>query len=207
MGELRWVLLVIGAVVIAAVYAYSRSRQSSDQSSGSRHEPVLGDAELDDSSAVPDAPVETTASIEPPVPEKIVAIRLLSRDRRGFPAEQLVLALRGAGLRHGQFGIFHAHPESSPQQTTFSVASLTEPGSFDLSNLKTGRYPGVSLFLALPGPLDGITAFDQMMETARGLAHELEGDLSDEQGSTLSVQRERYLREEIIQFQHGDARI
>jgi hypothetical protein len=31
----------------------------------------------------------------------------------------------------------------------------------------------------------------------------LNGDLLDESGSTLSIQRERYLREEVIQFQHG----
>jgi cell division protein ZipA len=117
----------------------------------------------------------------------------------------LVLALRSAELRHGQFGIFHAHPEGSPDVTVFSVASLTEPGSFDLTALKTGRYPGVSLFMALPGPLDGVTAFDRMVACARQLASDLDGELSDEQGSTLSVQRQRYLREEVIHFQHGAA--
>ncbi len=203
MGELRWVLLALGAVLLAAVYAYTRSRQSAGSSAPARREPVLGQPGLADEAA---EPAEPEPPVEPPPPEKIVAIRLLSRERQGFPAERLVLALRSAGLRHGQFGIFHAHPDNSPQQTVFSVASLTEPGSFDLSNLKNGRYAGVSLFLALPGPLDGVAAFDQMMETARGLAQELDGDLSDEQGSTLSVQRERYLREEIIQFQHGDRR-
>ena len=206
MGELRWVLLALGVILLAAVYAYSRRRQSTGASRAARREPVLGEPGLAGEATEADDPVLPQAAVEPSPPEKIVAIRLLSRERQGFPAERLVLALRGAGLRHGQFGIFHAHPEDSPQQTVFSVASLTEPGSFDLSNLKAGRYPGVSLFLALPGPLDGVTAFDQMMETARGLAQELEGDLSDEQGSTLSVQRERYLREEIIQFQHGDSR-
>lgn len=205
MGELRWVLLGIGVLLLVAVYAYSRSRQSSDDSVRGRREPVLGDTGLNDE---PEEPAESMDAPpgEPSAPEKIVAIRLLSRDQKGFPAERLVLAMRSAGLRHGQFGIFHAHPDGAPRQTVFSVASLTEPGSFDLSNLKAGRYPGVSLFLALPGPLDGVSAFDQMMETARDLANELDGDLSDEQGSTLSVQRERYLREEIIQFQHGDTR-
>jgi len=203
MGELRWVLLGLGVVLLAAVYAYSRLRRSSAPDEPARREPMLGGAESGHDSEEHDEPGK---ALPPSAPEKIVAIRLLSRERQGFPAERLVLALRGAGLRHGQFGIFHAHPDGAPQHTVFSVASLTEPGSFDLSSLKTGRYPGVSLFLALPGPLDGVVAFDQMMETARNLAHELEGDLSDEQGSTLSVQRERYLREEIIQFQHGEAR-
>ena len=40
-----------------------------------------------------------------------------------------------------------------------------------------------------------------MMAAARALAQSLDGELLDESGSTLSIQRERYLREEIIQFQ------
>ena len=84
----------------------------------------------------------------------------------------------------------------------FSVASLVEPGSFDLTRLKTERFPGVSLFVALPGAGDGVAAFDDMLSTAHGLAIKLDGELLDEQGSRLSVQRERYLREEVIQFQH-----
>jgi FtsZ-interacting cell division protein ZipA len=42
-----------------------------------------------------------------------------------------------------------------------------------------------------------------MMQAARALAQTLDGELLDESGSTLSIQRERYLREEIIQFQHS----
>jgi FtsZ-interacting cell division protein ZipA len=45
-----------------------------------------------------------------------------------------------------------------------------------------------------------------MVTTARALAVGLNGDLVDEQGSTLSIQRERYLREEVIQFQHRQGR-
>jgi cell division protein ZipA len=57
------------------------------------------------------------------------------------------------------------------------------------------------LFLVLPGPVEGAEAFDLMMEAARAIAQSLGGELLDETGSTLSIQRERYIREEIIQFQ------
>lgn len=86
------------------------------------------------------------------------------------------------------------------------MASLTEPGSFDLTRLRNDSFPGVSLFMGLPGPMDGVVAFDAMVATARSIAAQLEGDLVDEQGSTLSIQRERYLREEVIQFQHRQGR-
>ena len=41
-----------------------------------------------------------------------------------------------------------------------------------------------------------------MMNTARILSKSLNADVLDESGSTLSIQRERYIREEIIEYQH-----
>ena len=130
---------------------------------------------------------------------KIIAIRLMARKGK-FPADKLILALREAGLRHGQFGIFH-RPGSDELAPEFSVANLTEPGSFDLTRVKIDYYPGVSIFMMLPGPDDDVEAFDDMLTTSRSLADKLDGELLDEQGSSLSMQRERYLREEVVQFQ------
>ena len=62
---------------------------------------------------------------------------------------------------------------------------------------------GISLFLILPGPVEGAEAFDMMMAAARAVAQALNGELLDESGSTLSIQRERYMREEVIQFEHS----
>jgi len=84
----------------------------------------------------------------------------------------------------------------------FSVASLTSPGSFDLSDLANTQIPGLSMFMVLPGSGDPVERFDAMLETARSLAHELGVDLFDEKGSSWSVQRERFLREEMIQYRH-----
>ena len=72
----------------------------------------------------------------------------------------------------------------------------------DLDNIREQSIPGISLFLVLPGPIDGVEAFDMMMEAARAIAQSLDGELLDESGSSLSIQRERYMREEIVQFTH-----
>ena len=209
MAELRWGLLVFGIAVLAVVYLYSRFKPSIDDriaSISARKEPKIGDIvpndpgdadEAEDLSSEP-VPVELSDIVS----KKIVAIRLMARDSGGFAADELILALREHGLKHGQFGIFHRPDPEDEDQTEFSVASLVEPGSFDLSRLKKDYYPGVSIFLALPGPADGVEAFDGMVNTARALAKQLDGELLDEQGSTLSLQRQRYLREEVVQFQH-----
>ena len=105
-------------------------------------------------------------------------------------------------MRHGQFGIFHRHDGNDEDKVIFSAASLVEPGSFDLANIKDQEIPGISLFMVLPGPVDGAAGFDLMMTAARALSQSLNAELLDESGSTLSIQRERYLREEIIQYEH-----
>ena len=138
------------------------------------------------------------------VPQKIVTLRLIGHEKNPFKGDELVLSMRGIGLRHGKFGIFHRYDGNDESRTIFSAASLVEPGSFDLANIKDQRIPGISLFLVLPGPVDSVEAFDLMMAAARALTQTLDGELLDESGSSLSIQRERYMREEIIQFQHSN---
>ena len=59
--------------------------------------------------------------------------------------------MRAAGLKHGRYGIFHKHESDVSEEPMFSVASLTEPGSFDLTKLADTKIPGMSFFMVLPG--------------------------------------------------------
>jgi cell division protein ZipA len=212
MDGLRWLLLLFGLLVIAGVYLYSRREKTMSQrdseSSSARVEPKLedaagpghdaGDAMVDEDDLADD---EEAAPQVDSRPQKIVTLRLVGRHKHPFQGDELILSMRGIGLRHGKFGIFHRYDGNDENRTIFSAASLVEPGSFDLANIKDQKIPGISLFLVLPGPVDGVEAFDLMMAAARALAQTLDGELLDETGSTLSIQRERYLREEIIQYQ------
>lgn len=223
MDGLRWLLLVSGIVVIVGIYLYGR-RTASGQAGDAgdrRVEPQLspgfdeGDAGVVDSlDEEPSDPVDLDDEpmlveddeprVEPqPAPQKIVTLRIVAKDRGAFRGDDLILALRGIGMRHGKFGIFHRIDGDDEEATVFSAASLVEPGSFDLSNIREQSIPGISLFLVLPGPLEGAEAFDMMIESARTITQALNGELLDESGSTLSIQRERYMREEVIQFEHS----
>jgi cell division protein ZipA len=215
MDGLRWLLLLFGLLVIAGVYFYSRREKNdseeSDDDVTERKEPKL-EADTDQSPVANDVFVDekddaseddTPEVAGEPRPQKIVTLRLVGHNKQPFRGDELILSMRGIGLRHGKFGIFHRYDGDDENRTIFSAASLVEPGSFDLANIKEQQIPGISLFLVLPGPVDGVEAFDLMMAAARALAQTLDGELRDESGSTLSVQRERYLREEIIQYQLG----
>jgi cell division protein ZipA len=144
---------------------------------------------------------EVTGQPAQETPQKIVTVRIIASDKSPFPGDQLVLSLRGIGMRHGRFGIFHRYDGNDENRVVFSAASLVEPGSFELENIRSQKIPGISLFMVLPGPLDGAEAFDLMMAAARTLTQSLGAELLDESGSSLSIQRERYIREEIIQYQ------
>lgn len=230
MDGLRWVLLLLGALVVVGVYFYTRRDRSKPTESNAqltpdvsppkvdRQEPSIGDSvatpgevTFDD---LPVLEVEPTADGEAPDSpasavaeggaQKIVTLRVVGANKVPFAGDELVLSLRGIGMRHGRFGIFHRYDGNDEERVVFSAASLVEPGSFDLENLKEQKIPGISLFMVLPGPIDGAEGFDLMMEAARTMTQSLSAELLDETGSSLSIQRERYLREEIIQFQHSN---
>lgn len=131
--------------------------------------------------------------------QKIVALRLVCKDER-WPGDAVIHALESEGLRFGRYSIFHR--ERDDGKSIFYVASMIEPGSFDLDRTSSTSFPGISIFAVLPGPVDGGSTFDMMLATARRLAQRLSGNLQDEQGSTLTAQRVLNLREEVVHFEH-----
>lgn len=202
-AELRWVLLLVGLVVLALIALGTKYQDRLTWRPGKWRRPQPPEVETGTDGPDPE-PTDTDLPGRSPDLQgtKIVTLRLMAKDRDGFPAEGLVLALRQHGLRHGDYGIFHRPVKEAEEAPLFSVANLVEPGSFDLTRLKADRYRGVSLFTVLPGAGRGVEAFDEMTRVARNLALELHGELLDEAGSFLSIQRERFLREEVIQFEH-----
>ena len=204
MWDLRWVLLGLGALVLVGVYLWTRGFVSRAMlpklpRRESRTEPSLG--EVVPVAAVESPLVATVSEDERarPGPERVVALRLVPRGAE-MSAARAVAALRNAGLEHGRYSIFHR--QFGTNREGFSVASLTEPGSFDLDRLDDITIAGLSFFLVLPGNGDPVSRFDAMVETARALSVELAADLFDERGSSWSSQRERYLREELIEYRH-----
>jgi cell division protein ZipA len=208
MWELRWILAGLGAALLVALYLWGRRGFNAPSWWSARR--LSSDAPPETSAGTkqvtPEDPVASPLgaaqpSPTPAQPERIVTVRLVPR-KGSLRAERAVMALRSAGLRHGRYGIFHAPAAGPEAEPLFSVANLLEPGSFDLDNLRERSLPGMSFFLVLPGEGDPVSRFDAMVQAARLLAVELDGELLDERGSSWSIQRERYVREELIQYRH-----
>lgn len=136
--------------------------------------------------------------------QKIVALRLVAHDEQ-WEGRHLREAIEAEGMHYGRYSIFHREREDG--KTLFYVASMMEPGSFDLAKMDGQLFPGISLFGIVPGPMDAPATFDLVLAAARHLADRLGGQLQDEQGSTLTAQRILNLREELVHFEHRNKRL
>jgi FtsZ-interacting cell division protein ZipA len=136
--------------------------------------------------------------------QRIVALRLIASGG-SWPGTSLRAAFEAEDLHYGPYSIFHREREDG--RSLLYVASMMEPGSFDLARMDEQEFPGVSLFGIVPGPLDAPSTFDLILTVGRGLADRLSGQLQDEQGSTLTAQRILNLREELVHFEHRNRRL
>jgi cell division protein ZipA len=136
--------------------------------------------------------------------QRIVALRLIASADR-WPGRAVIEALEAEGLTFGKYSIYHREREDG--KSIFFVASMVEPGSFDLDDIDNLSFPGISIFAVIPSPIDAPITFDMMLACARRLADRLGGSLQDEQGSSLTAQRILNLREELVHFEHVTRRI
>lgn len=136
--------------------------------------------------------------------QKIIAVRVVASAGTQFEGTALHEAIVAGGFAFGRYEIFHRLGAGG--RPIVSLASLREPGTFDPDTLTEGSYRGILLFTVLPGPLPGEAAFDELLDAARALAARLGGQLQDDRGASLSVQRVSHLREEAVEFERTRSR-
>lgn len=139
-------------------------------------------------------PAANTADLQ-----RIVTIRVCAVGETRWAGARLMAALELHGLAFGRYQVFHR--KHTDGRSLFCVASLIEPGTFDLAEMANQEYRGITLFAVMPGPLAPLDTMDELFGTARGLAEELSGMMQDGQGMPMSPQRAAALREDIARFQ------
>ncbi len=138
-----------------------------------------------------DTPVQT--------PQEILVISVLGRNGQSFPGNELMQVFMRNGLKFGDMNIFH-RLDVTTKAVQFSIVSVVEPGSFDLSNMDEFDTPGISFFMKLPGPDEPMAAFEDMLGVARDVARSLGGDLKDEQMGVITSQTIEHLKQRITDF-------
>lgn len=224
MSTLQWALLLLGVGIAAAlIWSSRRDRRAQERLNtppprpaardwsapeAPAAEPVAGapteaKAGFDElgvgrpRKAVPAAPAPRTAPTVAPaaVPEKVIGLYIAEHEGTNILGPKIHAALQARGLRFGAKKIYHRF---EGEHSVFAVASLVKPGTLDPAEAEGFATPGLSVFLQLPGPVRPVAAFQDMLDTARGLARALNAELYDtEQRAPLSPERERALHEQV----------
>jgi cell division protein ZipA len=219
------IVAVAGIVLIALVYFFGQPRKPgqgrrlfgrraerrepglSDDEAVSNHADLVRELERLDRGLSPEAPVAEGATAEParaarvPDFDKIVSLHVAAREGHLIHGADLVVAAEKAGLRFGEMSIFHRMVDGRPEQgPVFSVANMVKPGTFDLRDLDRLTTPGLSFFLALPGPLSGLDSWDTMLPAAQRMAELLDAVVLDEQRNALGRQRIAHIREDLRRY-------
>ncbi len=135
-------------------------------------------------------------------PQEVLVVNVLAKGDAAFKGPDLLQLLLACDLRFGEMNIFHRYEKANGKgPIQFSVANLVEPGSFDLDDIDDFSTPGVSFFLALPGPEKPVTAFNYMVETAQVLVRHLHAELRDDAHSVMTAQTIEHFRQRIRDFE------
>ena len=130
----------------------------------------------------------------------IAVLHVTALSGEQFSSKKICKTLEHLGLRHGKYKIYHRESLQNSELSLFSVANMVKPGFFDPDSDEGFKTPGISFFLVLPGPPDPITTFNEMVQTAKQVAHSLNGELLDSDRSTFTSQRAQLIRDEIASF-------
>lgn len=129
---------------------------------------------------------------------KILSLRLSAGQGR-IDGARLLAALKAESLVHGKYEVFHRlHSDGA---SVFSVASMVEPGTFDIAKMAQIQYPGVTLFAQLPGPVAGMYALNELVACAKRLQQSLSATLQDDRGIPLTVHRIERMRQDVREFE------
>lgn len=159
-----------------------------------------------------DSPEPVTADEAAEIPSQLIlVVNIIAQAGRVIEGPVLAPALESAGFRFGDMDIYHYHqmPDSAAAgdesdtapAPLFSVINMMKPGTFDPGSMDTFTTQGISLFMVLPGPGEGLPAFGQMYEAAQALARELDADLLDDQRLPLTRERVKAYCHRIIGFE------
>lgn len=131
------------------------------------------------------------------IPTKIIQLNIVPHEGE-FNGDDILRVVDEVGLELGEMNIFHHYGgDQEKKHAIYSMVSMVEPGGFPDGDMEAFSTPGLTIFARLPGSMDGLRIFADMLNTAEQLADMLDGELCDETHSTLSKQAIGHIREEI----------
>lgn len=157
--------------------------------------------------AEPSAPtaaarVENIRPARPPTgEEKVFLLHVASAEGSVFDGPDIHAALDAEGLKFGLNDFYHRVTDANGEiESVYCIANMVKPGVLDPVDQDHLTTPGLTLFLMLPGPIEGGRAMRDMMETANGIAQRLGGQVLDDQRNLLKAQSAQYILDQIAEL-------
>lgn len=181
-------------------------------SSSEETDPLLDDIQVPTSSKVnqvdstlekaPKASNAPQAALSETIhPQELIVMTILPRNQRGFSGRALLSVLKGNQFHFGDKEIFHCYSEQEGKsKILFSLASIKEPGAFDLDQIPNQFFPGLCVFMVLSQVEQPLATFEKMLNVARQMAGTLAGEVCDGKRSNLTIQTIEHFREKIREY-------
>jgi cell division protein ZipA len=131
----------------------------------------------------------------------VLVLSVMATDDVMFVGKDIRQVLEEEKLEFGDMDVFNFFIEDK-QHPIFSVASIIEPGVFDLDSINEYETPGIILFSQLPGSISGAEAFDILLNKSRKIAEKLGGQVCDDRRNRLTEQATTHYRDKIVAFEH-----
>lgn len=133
--------------------------------------------------------------------EKLFIVHVASRDKKFFDGPDIHAALQEQKLKFGMHDIYHRVTEvNGVPDSVYAVANMLKPGFLDPVEQDQLSTPGLTIFLKLPGPIDGAKATREMLETAGALAERLGGEVLDDKRVLLKAQSAQFMLDEAAEL-------
>ncbi|MDQ2993622.1 MAG: cell division protein ZipA [Pseudomonadota bacterium] len=145
-------------------------------------------------------PANVTTETQAPAENlSFITFAIMADKGQTFGGYDLLQALLGAGLRHGENQIFHRYDTANKDQILFSLASIAKPGTFPVDNMGGFSTPGLIVIYQLDAEGRLLEIFEKVLQTTQQLAEELSGYVLDDQRQQLSIERTQWLRQQLRQ--------
>lgn len=149
---------------------------------------------VDEGPQIPEEPKPELIKIEEAVDDldDLIVLTVMADAGKKFVGFELLQALLKEGLKYGDMKIFHRHRHlnnnklDNKSPVYFSVASVTQPGYFDIQHMPECETRGLSLFMSVPDVDDPADVFEIMFAAATQLANRLGGKVCDRYRRPLS---------------------
>lgn len=204
MSSLPWLLLLIGIVIIAAVYVYTRYQSThkddvmSNTARSSRdisEEETLKVNVLPQHHSVPTLTADDAK--ESDREETLLILNICARDKDEWSGEKIIQCAFHAGLECGDRKVFEYYGDKDGERSSkpiFYVANFVNPGTFEWENISQFKTKGMSLFMRLPGPGSALNGFEKMLACCKDMAAKLNADILDSERVPLTDKRLQEMR-------------